>query len=535
MKTKTIVAASVLALGLAFAKARAEMACEDPVKTSSGLIRGTADEGTCVWRGVPYAAPPVQDLRWKAPRASPAWEGVRDAVEFPPPCVQYNGLMATMDCSTFGSLIGTEDCLYLNVWRPQTEEKNLPVFFWIHGGGNFVGQSAMSLYHGANFARGANMVFVSINYRLGPLGWLTHPALRKGNELDDSGNFATLDMIQALQWVRDNLEAFGGDPNHVTIAGESAGGGNVFSLLASPKAAGLFHRAIAQSGAPRSTPMKDGEVSAENLILALLVNDGTAQDLESARVVLAGKGKEWAESYLRAKSAAEVFAGYRHSFMGMISGFRQIFEDGVVIPAPIPDLLKEGKYNQVPFLVGSNKEEAKLFQPQVMSNFDEAGMCRMIKKEDPETTDLKLQDHINPLMWLPYDLLGKFSGVAFKSVGVDAPARMMSKHQDDVYAYQFAWNEEPKPMDFVIGASHAMEIPFVLGNFQKDQDSALRFAWTEANRPGREQLSRIMMSYWANFARTGNPNGPGLPEWPRWSNTPKPRRIILDTTIRTGK
>jgi para-nitrobenzyl esterase len=528
-----ILVSAILALFMSTAS-RAGMVCEEPVRISDGLLRGAEDQGTCAWKGVPYAAPPLDDLRWKAPRASQAWEGVRDALEFPPPCVQYNGLMATMDCETFGELIGSEDCLYLNVWRPQSDERDLPVFFWIHGGGNFVGQSAMSLYHGAHFAKGANMVFVSINYRLGPMGWLTHPSLRSGDKLDDSGNFATLDMIQALKWVRENIEAFGGDPGNVTIAGESAGGGNVFSLLACPLASGLFHRAVAESGAPRSIPVKDGEASADNLILALMVNDGTAKDLKAAKSVLAGKDASWAGSYLRSKSADEIFAGYKHSFMGNISGFRQIFEDGTVIPAPIPELLKQGKYNRVPFLVGSNQEEAKLFLPMVMSNFDEVGQCHLIKEEDPETTDLKLKDHINPLQWLPYDLIGKLSGSAFKSVGVDKPATMMSKYQDDVFAYQFAWDEEPKPMDFVIGASHAMEIPFVFGNFQKDRDSALRFAWTEANRPGREELSRIMMSYWANFARTGDPNGPGLPEWPRWSSSPTKRRIILDTTVRTG-
>jgi para-nitrobenzyl esterase len=517
--------------------ARADVSCVEPVETTSGLVRGMNDTEAeaCVWKGIPYADAPVGELRWKAPKSHPGWSGVLDAVKFSPPCTQYGGLMAFMDCSRIGELIGSEDCLYLNIWRPRTEEKSLPVLFWIHGGGNFVGQSNMSLYYGAHFAKGANMVFVSINYRLGPMGWLTHPALRSGDELDDSGNYATLDMIKALQWVRDNIEGFGGDPGNVTIAGESAGGGNVFSLLASPLASGLFHRAIAQSGAPRSTAREDGEKSAEALILALMVNDGLAPDPGSAKKALSDRGPEWVESYLRGKSAADVFAGYKHSYMGMISGFRQIFEDGTVIPDSIPSILKEGKYNIVPFLVGSNKEEAKLFQPLVMSKLDEVGMCNLIKEEDPETTDQRLKDHINPLMWGPYELLGKLSGTAFKSTGVNSPAKMMSKYQDDIFVYQFAWDEEPKPMDFVIGAAHAMEIPFVFGNFQKDLNSALRFAWSETNRPGREELSRIMMSFWANFARTGDPNGPGLPEWPRWRNMSYDRRIILDTTIRTKR
>lgn len=532
MKVKTILFVSVLALALSQTSARARTVCEDPVKTSGGLVRGTVDEGTCVWRGVPYAAPPLDDLRWKAPRNTRSWKGVRDAVEFPPACTQYGGLMANMDCGTFGTLIGSEDCLYLNIWRPQTKEKNLPVLFWIHGGGNFVGQSDMSLYYGTSFARETNMVFVSINYRLGPMGWLTHPALRTGDELDDSGNYGTLDIIKALQWVRENIEAFGGDPSNVTIAGESAGGGNVFSLLASPLASGLFHRAIAQSGAPRSNPPDKGEQRVEQLILDLMIEDGLAPDMESAKNSLNQKDTEWAAAYLRSKSAAEIYGQYEFGEMGRLKEWQQIFNDGTVIPESISALLEKGEYNQVPFLVGSNKEEAKLFLPLFMSNFDEVGMCHMIKEEDPENTDLRLKDHISPLLWGPYEVLGSISGTAFKAVGVNKPAKMMSKYQKNIYVYQFAWDEEPEPMDFVIGASHAMEIPFVFANFQKDEDSALRFAWTDTNRPGREELSRIMMSYWANFARTGDPNAPGLPEWPQWSNKSRKRRIILDTDIR---
>ncbi|HUT54901.1 MAG TPA: carboxylesterase family protein [bacterium] len=533
MKTKTNFTVLVLALTMSLASARAEMVCDEPVQVSDGLLRGTVDEGTCVWRGMPYAAPPVDDLRWKAPRNARRWDGIRDAVEFPPPCTQYGGLMAFMDCSRIGKLIGSEDCLYLNIWRPRTQDKKLPVFFWIHGGANSVGQSAMSLYHGAHFAQGADMVFVSINYRLGPLGWLTHPALRSGDSLDGSGNYGTLDLIQALRWVRENIEAFGGDPSNVTIAGQSAGAGNVFSLLASPLASGLFQRAIAQSGAPRSNGREKGEQRALLLILDLMIKDGLAPDRESAKKVLSSKDPEWAASYLRSKSAADIYAGYEHGHMGTVSGWQQIFEDGTVIPGSISDRLGEGQYNRVPFMVGNTKEEAKLFQPLVMSKLDEVGMCRMIREVDPENSGLKLQDYLSPLMWGPYDLLGRISGTALKSMGVDSPAKAMSRYQQDIFVYEFEWNEEPKPMDFVIGAAHALEIPFVFANFQGDPDSALRFAWTEANRPGREELSRIMMSYWANFARTGDPNGPGLPQWPRWSNSPKPRRIILDTRIST--
>ena len=216
------------------------------VSTEYGYLRGYPDAAdTISWKGVPFASPPVGQLRWKAPVDPEPWTGIREAGHYSDPCVQYSPLGR-------GKIIGSEDCLYLNVWRPETAEQDLPVYVWIHGGGNSIGSANMVPdYEGYNLASRGNLVFVSINYRLGPFGWFAHPSLRtgeSGDEYNDSGNFGTLDIIQALKWINRNIGFFGGDPDRVTIAGESAGAFNVTSLLVSPQAAGLFHGAVSQSG-----------------------------------------------------------------------------------------------------------------------------------------------------------------------------------------------------------------------------------------------------------------------------------------------
>ena len=217
------------------------------VQTRFGRVQGFADdEGTLVWKSIPYAAPPVGELRWRAPRDPAPRPGIRVSRSFGSGCTQFNPLV--------GGIRGSEDCLTLNIWRPASPETGLPVYLWIHGGGNTIGSSVMvNEYRGNRVARASQVVFVSINYRLGPFGWFTLPALREGvSPEDDSGNYGTLDIIHALRWIRDNIAAFGGDPATVAVTGESAGASNVLSLMVSPLAEGLFHRAVSQS-APAST------------------------------------------------------------------------------------------------------------------------------------------------------------------------------------------------------------------------------------------------------------------------------------------
>lgn len=484
----------------------------DPVvETRYGVVRGYEDKAeTWSWKAIPFAAPPIGELRWKAPRDPEPWRGVRENNAFCSPCTQY---------APVGDWIGgSEDCLYLNVWRPRSAERNLPVYFWIHGGGNSIGSAGSNDYNGANLAHRSNVVVVTTNYRLGPLGWLTHPALREGEpgaSEDDSGNYGTLDLIQALKWVRDNIGAFGGDPDTVLIAGESAGAINVFSLLISHRAVGLFHRALAESGVARTSTMEEGEQSARELIELLLVRDGLAPDLDGATTVLGSMSSGEIETYLRSKTAKDLLAVYEPSLGGMIP-FADVFQDGLVIPEDGYGALDDGSYpNKVPVMVGSNKEELKLFLFM-----------------DPT---FQGRDDL-------YQVVASYGSDGWKAAGVDDVARRLRANSDqpDVYAYQFLWgaggdtgqSQIPDPWGFRLGCFHALEIPFFFGN-----DTVLELfqllVFTNQNRPGREVLTSAMMAYAAQFLRTGNPNPPGagLPEWLPWSNDPGgPKCILFDVT-----
>ncbi len=482
------------------------------VETLYGPVMSYGDRAdTWVWKAIPFAKPPVGPLRWKAPQDPDIWEEVRTNKGFCPPCSQVLG---------FG--MGKEDCLYLNIWRPQTEEENLPVYFWIHGGGNSMGTAGSPDYNGANLANKSNMVVVTTSYRLGPLGWFTYPALRsgqEGDEQDDSGNYGTLDLIKSLTWVKNNIAAFGGDPNNVTIAGESAGGLNVLSLLISPPAAGLFHRAVSQSGYTSTSTVQEGDASARALTLNLLIKDRTASDELEAEAYLNSLSKEAVEGYLRSKTALQIIGAYESSFMGMLD-LPYLFQDGTVIPSNGFDSLGASTYpNKVPIITGSNKEEIKLFL-----------------FSDPNFAD---RDEL-------YQIVTSFGSDGFKANGVDAVARQLNHHDDqpDVYAYQFLWgaggdtgqSQIPDPWDFKLGSFHTLEIPFFFGN--KTINVAMQLlVFTKKNRPGRIALSEAMMTYLAHFARTGNPNNPetDLPEWQPWSNEDSgPKTILFDVDENQG-
>ncbi|MCP4630055.1 MAG: carboxylesterase family protein, partial [bacterium] len=264
-------------------------------KTKDGKIQGYETEmGAPAWKSVPYAKPPMGDLRWKAPEKPAKWHGVRDGSVPCEPCTQ---LITGSDWIRIGTAEGREDCLYLNIYRPVHKKKNLPVYVYIHGGSNNFGRAEH--YDGSILALKGDLVVVVIQYRLGPLGWLTHPALRHGDPKDDSGNFGTLDTIQALEWITKNIKAFGGDPKTVTITGESAGAHNVMNLVISPLAKKLFHRAMSQSGGMTTDTVGEGEAQAEGTIAALLAADGLTE-------VPGGD----VEAYLRGKTSQEIFEAH---------------------------------------------------------------------------------------------------------------------------------------------------------------------------------------------------------------------------------
>ncbi|MCB1855851.1 MAG: carboxylesterase family protein, partial [Halieaceae bacterium] len=311
---------------------------EESVTLSAGPIQGQASTraDTWEWLGLPYAAAPVGELRWKAPRDVAPWTETLSVQALPPECPQFD---------FFGAYVGEEDCLYLNVWRPRSQQRELPVMVWIHGGGNNSGATNWPVFNGARLAAAANIVVVTVQYRLGPLGWLYYGPLQDGDSNDNSGNFGTLDLIAALRWVQDNIADFGGDPYAVTVAGESAGGADILSLMVSQQASGLFQKAIVQSAGGRVTTTADAASAAVRLVDELRALEGvTEQPMTDPELA----------AYLRGKSAREIISNN--------PGTPAIFGDGHVIPAAGFDLFASGDFPaKVPLLIGTNRDEFKLY------------------------------------------------------------------------------------------------------------------------------------------------------------------------------
>ncbi len=503
--------------------------------TESGRVVGfIEDNGTHAWLGVPYAKPPIGELRWKAPRPVDSWKDAMPAVEVSPICTQYGGMMGDVSPLEFEKPVGQEDCLYLNLWAPAFEAESipkggvrLPVMVWIHGGGSSVGHGGS--YNGKVLAEKYNVIVVTFNYRLGPLGWFTHPALRQeGTTAEDgSGNYGTLDIIALLEWVRDNISAFGGDPGNVLIFGESSGGLHTMSMLVSPKARGLFHRVICQSGGLFTSSLSKGEdyhepgkeghaFSSREVINRLLIADTVAPDRETAKAHQDRMTAEEIAEYLRGKSSYELFSAYEPGAVGMVS-MPQYFRDGRVLPiGPPRDLVKDkDTYNAVPVILGTNRDENKTF---MVMNPEYVGL-------------LGVRDQGY------YDMVAGYLDEGWKAKGADEIAVLLRKAQGpSVYVYRFDWDEEPSflgsDMGKLVGAGHGLEIPFAFNNFQ-DVLMGFQLFYSEENYPGRKALSDSMSSYWAEFAYMGSP-GRGRdgkePEWKAWDNADGADKfIILDT------
>jgi para-nitrobenzyl esterase len=497
---------------------------------AGGVIGAAGLYGGFVWRGLPYARPPVGEGRFRAPQAPEKWQGVREATEFGSSCPQYSSSTNSDDSVARGEVIGSEDCLFVNVYAPERAEA-LPVMFWIHGGGNTSGTS--SFYNGSKLANDHQVVVVTINYRLGFLGWFRHRALRAGaDSADASGNFGTLDQIRALEWVQENIASFGGDPSNVTIFGESAGAWNVMSLLASPLASGKFHRAIAQSGLTWSfsaaraenytndeTP-GDASSSGESTI-RMLIADGQAQDRADAKQTIASMSDAALSQFFRERTVEELFAAYATKGTEADDGYTcpRIFEDGFVLPStPLGKAFQpDSNFNRVPVLLGTNRDEEKLFllyNPEYTAlsfGFIPTFRNRARYLRDAETITR---------IW--------------RMMAVDDVAQDLSiSMPENVFSYRFDWDEQPKflwsDLGELLGAAHGFEIPFVFGHWDLGPNSDRLFV--EENRAGREKLSHAMMSYWAEFAAQGRP-GKGrdgnLPDWTPWT-ADAPRFAILDT------
>ena len=505
-------------------------------EVASGTVIGFADRhDTWSWLGIPYVQPPVGDLRWRAPRSPAPWEGTLQALDFSAMCPQ---LPIPLVNHTTASWLGSEDCLYLNISTPRSwspGDPPLPVMVWMHGGGNTVGSA--DLYPAVrNLAAREQVVTVSIHYRLGVLGWFSHPALREqaDNALDASGNFGTLDTIAALQWVRDNIHAFGGDAANVTAFGESAGGMNTYALLLSPLADNLFHRAISQSGmlVTRTVASAENTVdaaqpgssnSSTELLLRLIQVDQLAGDREQALQVLRQWDSSATMTYLRSKSPEQLLEQMQGKEMGLYR-IPNMLRDGVVLPAGEPlEHLQRGEFNRVPVILGTNRDEMKT----MMSRTPDYITLRFGIL--PRVADQGL-----------YDQVTGHGSAMWKAIGADEPASAMhAAGHKDIFVYRFDWDDIPGNwlIDFksLLGAGHSFEIPFVFYDMDNEM-SYMPFGLIDAgNRPVAEPLAAAMSSYWGQFAHTGDPatgRTGALASWSRWPQNNQ--FLVLDTQAEGG-
>jgi para-nitrobenzyl esterase len=459
-----------------------------PARVEGGLVSGVVADGVVAYKGIPYAAPPVGDLRWRAPQPVTPWTGVRAADAYGHDCMQEP---FPSDAAPLGTP-PAEDCLYLNVWAPEKPAPaKLPVMVWIHGGGFVNGGASPAVYDGQHFAK-RGVVLVSFNHRLGRFGFFAHPALSKEDPDGPLGNYGYLDQIAALKWVQKNVAAFGGDPGNVTVFGESAGGGSVHTLMVSPLAKGLFHKAIVESGGGRA----GGIMTPRNL------KEAEAVGVAFAKVAGVTGEDATALAALRKLPAADLVRGLNLMTMGQQRDTHAgPMIDGKIVVEEPEAAFRAGRQARIPYLVGANNREfgfMPLPQQAVEGMLARFGTARdqVVAAYDPEKTGN----------------MGEV-GVGLMSDGAMVqPARLVARLAaaagQPTFAYRFSYVASSIRKD-VKGALHATEIPFVF--------ETVRAKYGDATAAEDEAIAAAVNTYWVAFARTGDPNGDGRPKWPAYS------------------
>jgi para-nitrobenzyl esterase len=460
------------------------------VKTASGTVEGKEDGAVRVFLGIPYAAPPVGELRWKPPAALAKWHGVRKTTEFGAHCMQGK---------VYGDMVfrdpgGSEDCLTLNVWVPaKTSGAKLPVMVWIYGGGFEAGTTSEARQDGTHLAQ-QGVIVVSMNYRLSIFGFFVHPELARESGHNAAGNYGFLDQTAALRWVHENIAAFGGDPGNVTIFGESAGSFSVSAQMASALAKGLFQKAIGESGG--------AFYSAGLSFDSLAVREDKDVKIVSAKLGVSTLAE------LRAIPAQKLLDAFAPP---QSQGFD--FEpsvDGYFLPESVPAIFAAGKQNDVPLLAGWNHDEGSYevaFSPQ-KPTADSMNAAAQKEFGDKAAEFLKLYPAGSDAQTLRS--AQDFAGDHFIAFSTWYWMEAQSKTgKQPIYRFRFDLGPPADPKGPQLGAYHSSEIEFVFGQL----DSKAGVVW----RPEHRQLSEEMQKYWANFARSGDPNGPGLPKWPVYS------------------
>ena len=470
-----------------------------PVPTETGLVNGYYHEntGVTIFKGIPYAAPPTGELRWKPPQPAAAWKGVRECIAFSASPMQNKPVSFLMIGPEFvvPQEPLSEDCLYLNIWTgAKSPNEKRPVLVWIYGGGFITGGAAAPGYSGEALAA-QGIIFVSFNYRLGIFGFLAHPALTAESDHHSSGNYALMDMLAALDWIKKNISAFGGDPDRITIAGQSAGSASVNCLLASPIAKGKFRAAIGESGS----------LVLENPILHMR----SLSNAESEGVKIAER--------LNAKDLDALRHIPAEELQKKASGFYAPVVDGWIMPASVSEVYQKGGQIHVPLLTGWNGDEGLIFGISSKENFarqarDFGKDSNLFKKYFPSATD---EESIRSQIALAVD----------KTIGLSQYTWALEQNKDGnakTFLYQFTRKPPAEGDQKKFGAYHTAEIGYALHNLD-----SIRRKWEPVDR----QLEKQISAYWVQFVKTGNPNRDGLPDWGAFSNAHPTAINFGDSTI----
>ncbi|MEJ1240551.1 carboxylesterase family protein [Chryseolinea sp. T2] len=478
------------------------------VKTSSGIVRGATEGEVSYFKGIPYAAPPVSEFRWRPPQPVKPWKDVRDASKYCADCPQRQWPGATAKTS--------EDCLFLNLWTPASSARKskLPVMVWIHGGAFVAGSGSDPGSDGTSFAK-QNVVLVTFNYRLGRLGHFAFPALSKERPDEYKGSYAYMDQIAALKWVKENIAAFGGDPDNVTIFGFSAGGVSIHSLLTIPAAKGLFHRAIGHSSGGRDGVLTGRPINKDNAD-ALYPISAEAIGVNFARKHKIEGTDTGALSKLRSLSVEEILDGGQENDSSGVRIYSGPILDGKLVVETAESAYKSGREAKIPLIIGNCSAEVggafvsvATSKEALFAQFGEyADEAKAAFDPDGSKEFAEVQTKFNTdWVW-------------------GEPARMTARaflaKRERAYIFQFGYVSVPARERSRYGAGHGADISFVFNTL-----NARWGAPVEAT-PGEKELARIMNTYWANFAKTGNPNGNGLPVWPLYDVQ---REEILDVDL----